>query len=58
MENELIKGGNGAAKYIRPKVGDLQYEEFWIIYLHRRNSVLGAEYHPMGGMTGTVIDFV
>lgn len=56
IENEQIRGSRDAANYIRPKIGDLHHEEFWIIYLNRRNAVLGSEKLSMGGMTGTVID--
>lgn len=55
-EMEQIRGSKDAANYIRPKIGDLFYEEFWIIYLNRRNAILGSERHSMGGITGTVID--
>lgn len=53
---EQIRGSKDAANYIRPKIGDLFYEEFWVIYLNRRNAILASERHSMGGMTGTVID--
>ena len=56
MESEQIRGSKDAANYIRPKIGDLQHEEFWIIYLNRRNAILGSEKLSQGGMTGTVID--
>jgi len=56
MEHDQIKGSRDAANYIRPKIGDLNHEEFWIIYLNRRNAVLGSEKLSMGGITGTVID--
>jgi DNA repair protein RadC len=55
-EMEQIRGSKDAANYIRPKIGDLFYEEFWIIYLNRRNAILGSERHSMGGITGTVVD--
>jgi DNA repair protein RadC len=56
MENEQVTGSIDAANYIRPKIGDLQHEEFWIIYLNRRNAIFSSEKLSMGGMTGTVID--
>ena len=56
MESDQIRSSKDAANYIRPKIGDLHHEEFWIIYLNRRNSILGAEKLSMGGITGTVID--
>jgi DNA repair protein RadC len=56
MEREQIRGSKDAANYIRPKIGDLNHEEFWIIYLNRRNAILGSERLSMGGITGTIID--
>ena len=56
MEHEKICGSKDAANYIRPKIGDLQHEEFWIIYLNRQNCVLGCDRLSQGGITGTVID--
>ncbi len=51
-----IRGSKDAANYIRPKIGDLNHEEFWVLFLNRRNSILSSERFSMGGMTGTVID--
>ncbi|MEI7424200.1 MAG: JAB domain-containing protein [Prolixibacteraceae bacterium] len=56
VDNGQIKGSKDAAEYIRPMIGDLFYEEFWVIYLNRRNAILTSKKHSMGGMTGTVID--
>lgn len=56
MENDQIKGSKDAANFIRPKIGDLLHEEFWVIYLNRRNAVISSEKLSMGGITGTVID--
>ncbi len=51
-----IRGSKDAANYIRPKIGDLHHEEFWVLFLNRRNSILCSEKLSQGGMTGTVID--
>lgn len=56
LDNGQIKGSKDAAHYFRPKVGDLQHEEFWVLFLNRRNAILSSEKLSMGGMTGTVID--
>jgi DNA repair protein RadC len=56
MENQQIKGSKDAANYIRPKIGDLHHEEFWVLFINRRNAILSSEKLSMGGMTGTVID--
>ena len=56
MEQNQIRGSKDAANYIRPLIGDLQHEEFWVIYLNRRNSIIVSNKLSQGGMTGTVID--
>jgi DNA repair protein RadC len=56
IDNGQIKGSKSAADYIRPMIGDLYHEEFWVIYLNRRNGILTSRKLSMGGMTGTVID--
>ena len=55
-EHAQIKGSKDAANYIRPMIGDLFHEEFWVIYLNRQNQILTTRKLSMGGMTGTVID--
>lgn len=56
MENQQIRGSKDVANYIRPKIGDLHHEEFWVIFINRRNAILSSEKLSMGGITGTVID--
>lgn len=56
LVKEQITGSADVASYIRPVLGDLQHEEFWIIFLNRGNRVIGRERLSQGGITGTVID--
>jgi DNA repair protein RadC len=35
---------------------DLQYEEFWVVYLNRGNHIIDKTRISMGGVSGTVID--
>jgi DNA repair protein RadC len=56
IDKGTIHGSGDVASYIRPLIGDLNHEEFWIIYLNRRNGILGSEKLSQGGITGTVID--
>lgn len=56
VDIELIKGSRDTANYFRPLIGDLYHEEFWVLFLNRRNGILSAEKLSQGGMTGTVID--
>jgi DNA repair protein RadC len=56
LDNQQIKGSKNAADFIRPSIGDLSHEEFWVLYLNRRNKVIDKQKLSQGGMTGTVID--
>lgn len=56
LEKDQIKGSRDAANYLRPVIGDLSYEEFWVIFLNRHNKVIEKQKLSQGGMTGTVID--
>lgn len=37
-------------------LSDLNYEEFWVLYLNNRNKIIGKEKLSSGGLTGTVVD--
>src|SRR5665647_251661 len=56
IENGSIRGSKDAAAYIRPMIGDLHHEEFWVLFLNRKNGIICSSKLSMGGMTGTVID--
>ncbi|MDR1756338.1 MAG: DNA repair protein RadC [Culturomica sp.] len=43
-------------EYVSPWLQDLEYEEFWVVFLNRGNRILGYEKLFMGGMSGTVVD--
>jgi len=41
---------------LQPVLGELEHEEFWIIYLNNANTVLHKEQLSKGGITGTLVD--
>lgn len=41
---------------IYPHLGDLNHEEFWVIFLNRANQVIGKQNVSKGGVSGTVVD--
>ncbi len=51
-----IGGSKDAADYFQPLLGDLNYEEFWILMLDRGNKILDKFMVSSGGISGTVID--
>lgn len=56
LQMEKITGSNDVARYLRPLIGDIPYEEFWVIFLNRQNKIIDKQRLSQGGMTGTVID--
>jgi DNA repair protein RadC len=55
-EKIAIKNSETAFQVLYPILGELEYEEFWIILLNRAHKVLKTEKISQGGLTGTVID--
>ena len=41
---------------MQPIIGELQHEEFWIIYLNNSNNVIQKNQLSKGGITGTLVD--
>ena len=41
---------------MQPIIGDLEHEEFWILYLNNANKVLQTTQLSKGGITGTIVD--
>ncbi|MUH35632.1 DNA repair protein RadC [Zobellia amurskyensis] len=41
---------------LQPLIGELQHEEFWILYLSNANKVLHSAQLSKGGLTGTLVD--
>jgi DNA repair protein RadC len=55
-ERPQIKTSKDVADIFQPIMGDLQHEEFWIIFLNRSNRVIGKMKLSQGGISGTVTD--
>ena len=41
---------------LQPVIGELEHEEFWILYLNNSNKVLHKAQVSKGGITGTLVD--
>jgi len=55
-ERAKIGASKDAYQYIKWRLEDLDYEEFWIILLDRSNKVIGEHRISEGGVAGTVVD--
>lgn len=51
-----ITGSADVFNVIYPVLSDLNYEEFWVIFLNRSNKVITKRKMSQGGITGTVTD--
>ncbi len=51
-----INSSRDAFELLHPTLGDLQHEEFWILYLNNANKVLLSSQLSKGGLTGTLVD--
>ncbi len=52
----LINSSKAIFNIMQPIIGDLQHEEFWVIYLDAANKIIEKVQLSKGGITGTVVD--
>lgn len=51
-----IGSSKDAFELLQPSLGELDHEEFWILYLNNANKVLHRSQLSKGGLTGTLVD--
>lgn len=51
-----ITCSHDAYEILQPLIGELEHEEFWILYLNNSNKVLHKAQLSKGGLTGTLVD--
>jgi len=56
QERRFIKSSKDVYDYFAETMGDLQYEEFWALYLTRNNQIITADKLGEGGINSTVVD--
>lgn len=56
VERPQIRSSREAYLVMKSKLEDLSHEEFWVITLDRKNSVINTYRISEGGITGTVVD--
>ena len=55
-EIDTITSSKSVFELLQPILGELQHEEFWIVYLNNSNKVLHTAQLSKGGITGTLVD--
>ncbi|WP_457616136.1 RadC family protein [Lutibacter sp.] len=51
-----IASSKAVFEVMQPLIGELQHEEFWVIYLNNSNKILHKKLVSKGGLTGTLVD--
>lgn len=55
-DTDKVTSSLSVFELMRPLIGDLPHEEFWIIYLNNSNKVISKTQLSKGGITGTLVD--
>ncbi len=53
---DLVNSSKSVFNVMYPLLGDLQHEEFWVLFLNNSNKVLSKQQFSRGGVTGTMVD--
>ncbi|MCF6167555.1 DNA repair protein RadC [Lutibacter sp.] len=56
LEVQKITNSKAVFNIMQPLIGELQHEEFWVLYLNNSNKVLYKNLLSKGGLTGTLVD--
>ncbi|WP_370477887.1 RadC family protein [Tamlana flava] len=56
LERKKITSSTSVFELMQPIIGELEHEEFWIIYLNNSNKVIQKNQLSKGGITGTLVD--
>lgn len=51
-----ITNSKSVFELLQPNLGELEHEEFWIIFLNNSNKILHTTQLSKGGITGTLVD--
>lgn len=56
IDKMQVTSSRSVFEFMQPVIGELQHEEFWIIYLNNSNKVIQKNQLSKGGITGTLVD--
>lgn len=56
IEKIKINSSNSVFELLQPIIGELEHEEFWILYLNNANKIIEQFQISKGGITGTLVD--
>ncbi|WP_286913011.1 RadC family protein [Flavobacterium sp. UBA4197] len=53
---DKITSSKAVFEIMKPLIGELQHEEFWVIFLNNSNKVISKSQISKGGIEGTIVD--
>jgi len=56
LEKKKITSSTSVFELMQPVIGELEHEEFWIIYVNNSNKIIQKNQLSKGGITGTLVD--
>lgn len=56
LEKPKISSSKEVFNLMQPIIGDLEHEEFWVLFMNNSNKVLAKTQISKGGLTATVVD--
>jgi DNA repair protein RadC len=56
LEKPKITGSKDVSNLMQPIIGDLEHEEFWVLFLNNSNKVVAKSQISKGGLTATIVD--
>ena len=56
LEKPKITSSKAVFNVMQPIIGDLEHEEFWVLFLNNSNKVLAKSQISKGGLTATIVD--
>jgi len=56
VEKKKITSSTSVFELMQPVIGELEHEEFWIIYVNNSNKIIQKNQLSKGGITGTLVD--
>jgi DNA repair protein RadC len=56
LEKPIITSSKDVANLMQQIIGDLEHEEFWVLFLNNANKVVAKSQISKGGLTATIVD--
>jgi DNA repair protein RadC len=56
LEKPTITSSKDVANLMQQIIGDLEHEEFWVLFLNNANKVVAKSQISKGGLTATIVD--